>query len=262
MRLTADLINGSLSYLNPLKERELDLRGNRIVAIENLGAAGPQDAIDLTDNDIQVLGNFPLTPRLRTLLLARNRIAAIQPGLADALPNLSSLALASNQLTELADLDPLARFGRLTHLVLLDNPVTKRERYRYWVIWRCPTVRFLDFQKVKDAERSKAEELFGTHTLPTELAKKIMSVKSKKFDVVSGLARSGGAANGGAASASSSNAPPPSKLSRIKLSEGERKRLQERIRTATSLDEIARLEKELAEGRLPAGISAGDAMEE
>jgi hypothetical protein len=27
MRLTAELINFSLSYLNPLKERELDLRG-------------------------------------------------------------------------------------------------------------------------------------------------------------------------------------------------------------------------------------------
>lgn len=27
MRLTADLIQNSLSYLNPLKERELDLRG-------------------------------------------------------------------------------------------------------------------------------------------------------------------------------------------------------------------------------------------
>jgi len=27
MRLTADLIQSSLSYLNPLKERELDLRG-------------------------------------------------------------------------------------------------------------------------------------------------------------------------------------------------------------------------------------------
>jgi U2 small nuclear ribonucleoprotein A' len=27
MRLTAELINDSLSYLNPLKERELDLRG-------------------------------------------------------------------------------------------------------------------------------------------------------------------------------------------------------------------------------------------
>ncbi|CAK7266775.1 U2 snRNP complex subunit [Sporothrix epigloea] len=258
MRLTADLINGSLSYLNPLKERELDLRGNRIVAIENLGAAGPQDAIELTDNDIQVLGNFPLTPRLRTLLLARNRITTIQPGLADALPNLCNLALASNQLAELADLDPLARFSRLTHLVLLDNPVTKRERYRYWVIWRCPTVRFLDFQKVKDAERSKAEELFGSHTLPTELAKKIMSVQSKRLDVVSSLARSGS----GDGRASASSAPATSRLSRMKLSDGERKRLQERIRTASSLDEIARLEKELAEGRLPTGIAAGDAMEE
>lgn len=27
MRLTADLIGHSLSYLNPLKEREMDLRG-------------------------------------------------------------------------------------------------------------------------------------------------------------------------------------------------------------------------------------------
>lgn len=27
MRLTAELINNSLSYLNPLNERELDLRG-------------------------------------------------------------------------------------------------------------------------------------------------------------------------------------------------------------------------------------------
>ena len=27
MRLTAELINNSLSYLNPLKEREMDLRG-------------------------------------------------------------------------------------------------------------------------------------------------------------------------------------------------------------------------------------------
>jgi hypothetical protein len=27
MRLTVDLVNNSLSYINPLKERELDLRG-------------------------------------------------------------------------------------------------------------------------------------------------------------------------------------------------------------------------------------------
>jgi U2 small nuclear ribonucleoprotein A' len=39
MRLTTDLIHSSLSYLNPLKERELDLRGHKIPAIENLGVA-------------------------------------------------------------------------------------------------------------------------------------------------------------------------------------------------------------------------------
>lgn len=30
MRVTADLINNSLSYINPLKERELDLRGPQV----------------------------------------------------------------------------------------------------------------------------------------------------------------------------------------------------------------------------------------
>ena len=127
-------------------------------------------------------------------------------------------------------------------------------------------MRFLDFQKVKDAERHKADELFGTHTMPTDLARKLMGIRSKKFDVVAGLGRSpGGAGGASAGEAQSQSSAAPSKLSRIKLTDAERRRLQERIRTATSLDEIARLEKELAEGRLPAGIhasEAGDPMEE
>ncbi|KAK3306862.1 leucine-rich repeat-domain-containing protein [Chaetomium strumarium] len=263
MRLTADLIHNSLSYLNPLKEREIDLRdgcinvfiswcfsphtGHRIPAIENLGVAGPHDAIDLTDNDIQVLGNFPLSPRLRTLLLGRNRIVTIQPTLPNAIPNLTNLMLAGNSLAELADLDVLGRFPRLTHLVLMDNPVTKKENYRYWVLWRCPTVRFLDYQKVKDAERAKSRELFGSADAPTELASRIMGIKSKTFDV--------GAANGAAGG-------PSSKLSRLKLTDKERKKLQEMIKKADSLEEIIRLEKALNEGRLPPGIMLEDAMEE
>ena len=87
----------------------------------------PQDAIDFVDNDIQVLGNFPLSPRIRTLLLARNRVSSIQPTLANSIPNLTNLQLESNNLRELADLDPLGSFPALTHLVLRDNPVTKKE---------------------------------------------------------------------------------------------------------------------------------------
>ncbi|KUI54796.1 U2 small nuclear ribonucleoprotein A' [Cytospora mali] len=245
VRLTADLIQNSLSYLNPLKERELDLRGHRIPTIENLGVAGPQDAIDFTDNDIQILGNFPLSPRIQTLLLARNRVATIQPNLPNAIPNLTNLVLASNSLSELSDLDVLGRFARLTHLVLIDNPVTKKENYRYWVVWRCPTVRFLDYEKVKQAEREKAAELFGTIEEPTELASKIMGIKSQTF--------SAPAANGSTTSGS--------RMKRLKLTDKEKQRLQERIKKASSLEEIIRLEKELEEGRLPAGILGDDAME-
>ncbi|KAL2120926.1 hypothetical protein VTJ04DRAFT_4953 [Mycothermus thermophilus] len=246
MRLTPELIQNSLSYLNPLKERELDLRGHRIPAIENLGVAGPHDAIDLTDNDIQVLGNLPLSPRLRTLLLAHNRISAIHPNVPNAAPNLRNLVLTGNNLAELADLDVLGRLPRLTHLVLLDNPY-----YRYWVLWRCPQVRFLDFQKVKDAERQKARELFGSADAPTELASRIMGIKSKTFDASA-------APNGGSA-----GQQPSSKLSRLKLTDKERKKLQEMIKKADSLEEIIRLEKALNEGRLPPGVMVDDdAMEE
>ncbi|KAH8912240.1 L domain-like protein [Coniochaeta sp. PMI_546] len=247
MRLTAELINNSLSYLNPLKERELDLRGHRIPNIENLGVAGPQDCIDFTDNDIQVLGNFPLSPRIRTLLLARNRVSVIQPALPTAIPNLRNLVLASNNLAELSDLDVLGKFARLTHLVLLDNPVTKKENYRYWVLWRCPTVRFLDYQKVKQAEREKATELFGTADEPTELALKIMGTKSNTFDASATNGPSGGTT---------------SKISRLKLTDKERKKLQDMIKKASSLEEIIRLEKALNEGRLPPGVIVDDAMEE
>ncbi|KAH8681523.1 leucine-rich repeat-domain-containing protein [Xylariales sp. PMI_506] len=242
MRLTVELLQNSPSWLNALKERELDLRGHRIPAIENLGVAGPQDAIDLVDNDIQFLGNFPLSPRIRTLLLARNRISSIQPTLVNSIPMLTNLQLESNDLKELADLDALGAFPRLTHLVLKDNPVTKKEHYRYWVLWRCQAVRFLDYEKVKLAERQRATELFGTPEEPTDLASTIMGIKSKTFDV----------------SQSNGSGGLPSRLSRIKLTEKEKKRLKDMIKNATSLEEITRLETMIREGRLPAGVQLDD----
>ena len=89
--------------------------------------AGPQDAIDFTDNDIASISNFPLSPRLNTLLLARNRVTQIQSNLAASIPNLTTLVLTSNNVAELADLDPLRKFSKLTHLTLLENPVTRKE---------------------------------------------------------------------------------------------------------------------------------------
>lgn len=74
----------------------------------------------------------------------------------------------------------------------------------------------------------------------------IMGIKSKTFNAP--------AANGSATSGS--------RMKRLKLTDKEKQRLQERIKKASSLEEIIRLEKELEEGRLPAGIMGDDAMEE
>jgi len=244
MRLTAELIQQSLSYLNPLKERELDLRGHKIPAIENLGVAKDQDAIDFTDNDINILGNFPLSPRLRTLLLARNRINSIQPTIANYVPNLKTLVLTSNNFAELADLDTLKLLPKLTHLSLLDNAVTRKEHYRLWIIWRCSSVRFLDYQKVKDVERKKASDLFGTFEKPSALASKIIGIKSRTFDVPSNITNLDSAST-------------TDKAFRVKLTDKEKKRVKLMIQNAKSLQEIARLEKELNEGRIPGGRLGG-----
>ncbi|KAH7130301.1 U2 small nuclear ribonucleoprotein A [Dendryphion nanum] len=233
MRLTTEKIQKSLSFINSLNERELDLRGHKISAIENLGTARENDAIDFTDNDISQLGNFPLHRRLRTLMLAQNRISSIQPNLSSSIPNLTTLVLTKNRLVELADLDPLAGFHRLTFLTLLGNPVANKEHYRYWVIWRIPSLRYFDFAKVKLSEKQKAKELFGTAENPTDLATKILGVKSKGFVVPS------------------FNDDTTEK--RIYTDE-EKKKMQAAIRNAKSLDEITRLEKDMAEGRIPAYV--------
>jgi U2 small nuclear ribonucleoprotein A' len=111
-------------------------------------------------------------------------------------------------------------------------------------------VRFLDYAKVKDAERKHAKEIFGTAESPTDLAKKIMDVKSRTFDTSSGLSSEGGGSG------------LSMRMSRIKLTDKEKKRLQDMIKRATSLDEITRLETMLREGRLPAGVHLNDEMEE
>jgi U2 small nuclear ribonucleoprotein A' len=38
MKITAELIQQSPQFTNPLNERQLDLRGYKITAIENMGA--------------------------------------------------------------------------------------------------------------------------------------------------------------------------------------------------------------------------------
>lgn len=71
------------------------------------------DTIDLSDNDIQKLGNFPTLRRLRTLLISNNRISRVDPELGKELPNLDTLVLANNRIVSLGEVDALAALPKL-----------------------------------------------------------------------------------------------------------------------------------------------------
>ncbi|KAJ8427756.1 hypothetical protein Cgig2_006424 [Carnegiea gigantea] len=160
VRLTADLIWKSPHFFNAIKERELDLRGNKVAVIENLGATEDQfDTIDLSDNEIVKLENFPYLNRLGTLLLNNNRITRINPSIGEFLPKLHSLVLTNNRLVNLAEIDPLGSLPKLQFLSLLDNNITKKPNYRLYVIHKLKSLHVLDFKKVRQKDRTGPDRL-------------------------------------------------------------------------------------------------------
>ncbi|CAZ84018.1 unnamed protein product [Tuber melanosporum] len=184
MRLTTELLQAAHSYLNPLNDRELDLRGHKIPAIENLGVAATR----------------------------RHRL--------DGQRHPSPRKLPPKRTPE----NPLTRAQPDIH-----HPAHPRRQ----------PAKPNHYRKVKDVEREAAGRLFGSVSEPSALAARIMGIKSRTFDISEPL-------NGG------------QKEYTVRLSAAERKSIEARIRAAKSLEEVARLERELREGLQ----SSGDAMEE
>jgi U2 small nuclear ribonucleoprotein A' len=112
--------------------------------------------MDFTDNAIITLGNLPLLKRLHTLLLANNRIQNISPSIHLSVPNLRTLVLTNNNISELGDLEPLKELKHLQYLSLLGNPAREKKWYREWLAWRIPGLRVIDFQRIRDKVRLPA----------------------------------------------------------------------------------------------------------
>lgn len=236
VRLTADLIWKSPHFFNAIKERELDLRGNKIAVIENLGATEDQfDTIDLTDNEIVKLENFPYLNRLGTLLINNNRITRINPNIGEYLPHLHTLILTNNRLVNLVEIDPLASLPKLRTLSLLDNNITKKPNYRLYVIHRIKGLRLLDFRKVKQRERDEAAKLFASKEAEEE-AKKVAVKTFTPGEVIDAM------------DTTKTEEPPrvvaptPEQITAIKAA----------IVNAQTLEEVARLDKALQSGQIPA----------
>ncbi|KAI5825248.1 leucine-rich repeat-domain-containing protein [Schizophyllum commune] len=248
MKLTPELLAQASSHLNPCKERQLDLRGCKIPAIENLGVTKDQhDAIDFTDNQILSLSNFPLLKRLCSLYLANNVISSISPSLHLSTPNLTTLVLTNNAIQNLGDLEPLAQCSKLVYLSLMGNPVAEKKYYREWLIWRNKNLRVLDYQRVRDKEREAAKKLFLTpQGTPTSLAESLQAAVSAHGKPIPTAEepRAGPAAG--------------SKFQAGRLmSKEEQERVKKAIAEAKSVEEIRRLERSLREGYLPEMESVG-----
>jgi len=239
MRLTLELLQQAPQSLNPAKQRQLFLRGYKIPAIENLG--GTNDAyecLDLSDNDLIKVGNFPPLKRLHVLMLMNNRISRIALDAFHPLPNLQAVMLTGNKLEKLVDLEPLTKLPTLERLSLLENPVTKVKHYRPYMISKCSkTLRILDFNRIKDKERKASALLFGG-----DRGKKLMEEIAPPREV-------GKEASEGTATEAKKAGPSPEVIEKIKKA----------IAEAETIEEVTRLEKALKSGILPEELKPAEA---
>lgn len=241
VRLTADLIWKSPHFFNAIKERELDLRGNKIAVIENLGATEDQfDTIDLSDNEIVKLENMPHLNRLGTLIINNNRITRINPNIGEFLPKLHTLVLTNNRLVNLVEIDPLTSLPKLQFLSLFDNSITKKPNYRLYVIHKLKSLRALDFKKVKNKERMEAASLFASKEMEEEAKKESMKTLTP--------AEVPNVSEEDEQQTPKVVAPTPEQIIAIKAA----------IVNSQTLEEVARLEKVLKSGQLPADLKIPD----
>lgn len=118
--------------------------------------------------------------------------------------------------------------------------MTRKKHYREYVIWKCKSIRVLDFQRIKDKERALARELMETadgrsSALAVSISSSGAATKekatngvAKTFEVGSVVAQDGAAGK--------------------KMTAEERRALEEAIERSTSLDEIKKLEDRLRLG--------------
>ena len=69
--------------------------------------------------------------------------------------------LSNNKIADFEQIDNIASCKSLEKLYLVDNVVTKMKNYRLYVIYKIPTLRILDYQRVTKKEREEAIKKFS-----------------------------------------------------------------------------------------------------
>jgi U2 small nuclear ribonucleoprotein A' len=222
------------NYLNAYEDREVSLRGLKIPAIENLSVLQDQyDVIDLSDNEIKKLDNFPSMRRLNALILCNNSISKVGATLGENLPQLQSIILTNNRISNLFEIDHLATVKKLEMLSLMENPIALKPNYRLYCIHRMPLLKVLDFYKVTKQERDEASRLFKASSGKAFL----QLIEHEKQQ---------------AASSSTQRSSTDEKKSiATELTDAQKQKVKHAIEQATTKEEIDAIEYQLRTGTFP-----------
>ena len=69
--------------------------------------------------------------------------------------------MINNKIADFEQIDNIASCKSLEKLYLLDNVVTKMKNYRLYVIYKIPSLRILDFQRITKKEREESIKKFS-----------------------------------------------------------------------------------------------------
>lgn len=174
--------------------------------------------------------------RLRSIILSNNRVSRVESGLGDKAPELRTLVLTNNRIAALSTIDAIAEFKRLENLVLLRNAVQRQEHYRLYVIHKIPSLKVLDFTRVKRKEREEAAKLFSSATG--------QAVENAVAKAAAKAAEATGTAGGGGG---------------VEYTDEQLVKIQEAVEAATSPEEVDRIERLVSKGEFFTSGAAGGA---
>ncbi|CAI1748038.1 hypothetical protein SEUBUCD646_0P00770 [Saccharomyces eubayanus] len=185
----------------------------------------PTHILDLTNNELLTIPDLSSRNDIHTLLLARNSIVDVDGRL---LPmNLQNLTLSNNGLRRYKELQFLRRAPKtLKTLTLLGNQVCHLANYREQVLRLVPHLETLDFQNVTTEERKAVLKLSGKVDATTPKAIDATTKDNESRDKTMEIMN----------------------LVVSKMTVERRDELKRQLAEATSLEEIARLERLLSGG--------------
>jgi U2 small nuclear ribonucleoprotein A' len=115
------------------------------------------------------------------LLLSNNRISKVDSTFAEMAPKLESIILTNNKITNFSEIDNLATCKSLLRLSLVGNLVTNLPNYRMYVVFKIPSLRVLDFQKVGQKEKIAAKKMFSEGVGSKQLLKE-MQIRQQEIE--------------------------------------------------------------------------------